>query len=225
MEITAAALAAELCGASQEDPLLAVLCEAAEAAWESRLDPGVTKEDCGGALRCAAAFMAAADYMGKRCRAESFTVCGRGDGTAERRPIHSCDGGDLAADGGAADASLCRLRGVLLQGGAGMTGVMGEILEHYGQTVTLRSRDGEKSVRAFIQPAAARDETVPGEQTPIGWIDERLWRYTGLEEVQPGDTVIWRGRSFRVRSSREHALSDEINHWWALLEPERRAAE
>ena len=212
MEITAAALAAELCGASQEDPLLAVLCEAAEAAWESRLDPGVTKEDCGGALRCAAAFMAAADYLGKQC-------------TAERRSIRGCDGGDLAADGGAADASLCRLRGVLLQGGAGMTGVMGEILEHYGQTVTLRSRDGEKSVRAFIQPAAARDETVPGEQTPIGWIDERLWRYTGLEEVQPGDTVIWRGRSFRVRSSREHALSDEINHWWALLEPERRAAE
>ena len=74
MEITAAALAAELCGASQEDPLLAVLCEAAEAAWESRLDPGVTKEDCGGALRCAAAFMAAADYLGKRCRAEAFTV-------------------------------------------------------------------------------------------------------------------------------------------------------
>lgn len=30
-----------------------------------------------------------------------------------------------------------------------MTGVMGEILEHYGQTVTLRSRDGEKSVRAL----------------------------------------------------------------------------
>ena len=51
-----------------------MLCEAAEAAWESRLGPGVTKEDCGGALRCAAAFMAAADYMGKRCRAESFTV-------------------------------------------------------------------------------------------------------------------------------------------------------
>ena len=81
MEITAAALAAELCGASQEDPLLAVLCEAAEAAWESRLDPGVTMEDCGGALRCAAAFMAAADYMGKRCRAESFTV---GEGTVRQ---------------------------------------------------------------------------------------------------------------------------------------------
>lgn len=115
--------------------------------------------------------------------------------------------------------------GSFASGGCGDDRRDGEILEHYGQTVTLRSRDGEKSVRAFIQPAAARDETVPGEQTPIGWIDERLWRYTGLEEVQPGDTVIWRGRGFRVRSSREHALSDEINHWWALLEPERRAAE
>ena len=61
-----------------------------------------------------------------------------------------------------------------------MTGVMGEILEHYGQTVTLRSRDGEKSVRAFIQPAAARDETVPGEQTPIGWIDERPSTANGI---------------------------------------------
>lgn len=92
MEITAAALAAELCGASQEDPLLAVLCEAAEAAWESRLDPGVTKEDCGGALRCAAAFMAAADYMGKRCRAESFI----------------CDGGAAA---GLCTVQLCVLGG------------------------------------------------------------------------------------------------------------------
>ena len=39
MEITAAALAAELCGASQEDPLLAVLCEAAEAAWRTDWTP------------------------------------------------------------------------------------------------------------------------------------------------------------------------------------------
>ena len=219
MEITAAALAAELCGASQEDPLLAVLCEAAE--------PSGPRRDEGGLWRRAAVrggVHGGGGLSGKTVQGRVL-YCGRGDGTAERRSIRGCDGGDLAADGGAADASLCRLRGVLLQGGAGMTGVMGEILEHYGQTVTLRSRDGEKSVRAFIQPAAARDETVPGEQTSIGWIDERLWRYIGLEEVQLGDTVIWRGRSFRVRSSREHALSDEINHWWALLEPERRAAE
>ena len=92
-----------------------------------------------------------------------------------------------------------------------MTGVMGEILKHYGQTVTLRSRDGEKSVRAFIQPAATRNEAVPGEQTPIGWIDERLWRYTGLEEVQPGDTVIWQGTAASgCEAAGNTALSDEM---------------
>ena len=43
---------------------------------DARMQEMVLKimDDCGGALRCAAAFMAAADYLGKQCRAESFTV-------------------------------------------------------------------------------------------------------------------------------------------------------
>ena len=105
-----------------------------------------------------------------------------------------------------------------------MTGVMGEILERYGQTVTLRSRDGEKSVRAFIQPAAARDEIVPGEQTPIGWVDERLWSYIGLAAVEPGDIIRQGNTAYRVRSSRAYWLGDQVHHWWALLETEREAA-
>ena len=75
MEVTAAALAAELCGAEADDPLLQTLCAAAERAWSDRLSSGVTAADCGGALVCAAAFTAAADYLGKRAAgAESFTV-------------------------------------------------------------------------------------------------------------------------------------------------------
>lgn len=135
MEITAVALAAELCGTSQEDLLLAVLCEAAEAAWESRLDPGVTKEDCGGALRCAAAFMAAADYLGKQCRAESFTV---GEVTVRQSGGRSkaVMAETLRQTAERLMRPLCRLWGFLLQGGAGMTGVMGEILERYGESWT-----------------------------------------------------------------------------------------
>lgn len=106
-----------------------------------------------------------------------------------------------------------------------MTGVMGEILEHYGQTVTLRSRDGEKSVRAFIQPAAARDETVPGEQT-----SHRLDRRTAVAVYRAGGGPAGGYRHLegtKLSGAKQPGtrLSDEINHWWALLEPERRAAE
>ena len=74
MELTTAALAAELCGVEADDELLSVLCAAAEQAWKNRLQSGVTPADCGSALPCAAAFTAAADYLGKRSRVESMTV-------------------------------------------------------------------------------------------------------------------------------------------------------
>ena len=74
MELTTAALAAKLCGVEADDELLGVLCAAAEQAWKNRLQSGVTPADCGSALPCAAAFTAAADYLGKRSRVESMTV-------------------------------------------------------------------------------------------------------------------------------------------------------
>ena len=73
-ELTTAALAAKLCGVEADDELLSVLCAAAEQAWKNRLQSGVTPADCGSALSCAAAFTAAADYLGKRSRVESMTV-------------------------------------------------------------------------------------------------------------------------------------------------------
>lgn len=75
MAMTTLALAAELCGTEETDALLTALCAAAERAWEERLEDGVTREACGEAFLCAAAFTAAADYL---CRGgggtESFTV-------------------------------------------------------------------------------------------------------------------------------------------------------
>ena len=73
METTVLKLAAELCGAGEEDVLLQALCDAAETFWKTRVQ--IAGEDCGRALRCAAAFTAAADYLGKNCAGgESFTV-------------------------------------------------------------------------------------------------------------------------------------------------------
>ena len=99
------------------------------------------------------------------------------------------------------------------------------ILTQYGQTVTLKNTRGTQTVRAFIQPEVSRGETVPGTQTAIGWVDDRLWRYIGTTEVQPGDVIVWKETAYRVRSSREYALGDEAHHWQASLEREREAAQ
>ena len=54
-------LALAAAGEGAERALLEPLCAAAEGAWLRRLREGVTAEDCGEALPCAAAFTAAAD--------------------------------------------------------------------------------------------------------------------------------------------------------------------
>ena len=101
---------------------------------------------------------------------------------------------------------------------------MERILERYGQSVTLKNKDGEQKIRAFLQPEKAREEGVPGTITPIGWVDDRLWSYIGLAAVEPGDIIRQGNTAYRVRSSRAYWLGDQVHHWWALLETEREAA-
>ena len=101
---------------------------------------------------------------------------------------------------------------------------MQELLRRYGQSATLKNPAGEKTILVFLQPEKARTETVPGEQTPIGWVDERLWSYIGLAAVEPGDIIRQGDTAYRVRSSRAYWLGDQVHHWWALLETEREAA-
>lgn len=73
--MTTLTLAAELCGVETADTLLTALCDTAERAWEGRLKSGVSREMCEETLWCAAAFTAAADYLGKQVSGgESFTV-------------------------------------------------------------------------------------------------------------------------------------------------------
>ena len=204
METTVVKLAAELCGADEDSVLLQALCDAAVEFWRRRLKGAPAEESGKGTLRCAAAFTAAADYLGKNCAgAESFTV---GDVTVR-----------------AADGAVCGFRGFLLQRSTGMS-AMQELLRRYGQSATLKNPAGEKMIRAFLQPEKAREEGVPGTVTPIGWVDDRLWSYIGLEAVEPGDVIVQGGVSYRVRSSRAYWLGDAVHHWWALLEREREAA-
>lgn len=67
-------LALAAAGGGAERTLLDPLCAAAERAWLARLREGVTAEDCGEALPCAAAFTAAADLAAGEGGAASFSA-------------------------------------------------------------------------------------------------------------------------------------------------------
>ncbi len=60
-----------------------------------------------------------------------------------------------------------------------MTDWVRQVLERYGQDVTVDTADGERTVRAFLQPMTERDERARSDVTSIGWVDGRLWLYLG----------------------------------------------
>lgn len=99
-----------------------------------------------------------------------------------------------------------------------MTAWVREILERYGQTVTLETAEGRQDIRVFLQPVQERQEHLPTAATELGWVDGRLWLYLGEEPISPGDTVHWNGMALQVRSSRPHYIGDTLSHWWASLE-------
>lgn len=104
--------------------------------------------------------------------------------------------------------------------------LMRDLLDRWGQEVTVESAGGTAAAaRAFLQPLTERSETVPTCVTSIGWTDERLWLYLGDRAVDTGDTVTWNGRRFRVRSGRPWYVGGRLNHWQAVLETAKEAAE
>mgnify|MGYP001098102176 FL=1 len=101
-----------------------------------------------------------------------------------------------------------------------MTRWVEALLSRYGQEIAVERERGTETVRAFLQPIRERDESVP-ETTAAGWLDGRLWLYLGRTAVEAGDTVLWRGRRFRVRSGRPHYIGERLCHWRAVLERAR----
>lgn len=99
------------------------------------------------------------------------------------------------------------------------------ILNRYGQSVSLETAAGRTEERAFLQPVTERGERTPDGAGSLGWTDGRLWLYLGRTPVEAGDTIAWGERTFRARSGRPYAIGDETLYYWASLEREREAAE
>ena len=95
-------LAAAIAGPSDaERPLLEALCASAEDQLKRRLRPGVAPEDCGDALPCAAALLAAAGLL--PCRSagepEQFTAGDVSVRTDAGMMVPFCEAGDFAFRG------------------------------------------------------------------------------------------------------------------------------
>ena len=82
-----------------------------------------------------------------------------------------------------------------------MTDWIGEILQRQGQKVTLRLAGGDAVAHAFLQPVTERNERGPAQMHELGGLDERLWLYLGKHAVREGDSILFEGQTFRVRSS------------------------
>lgn len=106
-----------------------------------------------------------------------------------------------------------------------MTDWVRQVLERYGQDVTVDTADGERTVRAFLQPMTERDERARSDVTSIGWVDGRLWLYLGQTALERGKPWPGRPRASRVRSCRPYYIGNALSHYWAALEQEREAAE
>lgn len=94
-----------------------------------------------------------------------------------------------------------------------------DILERFGQDVTLRGAEGDVSVKALIQPCLERDreQERPG---PLGLGRQDRFRYMGpAGNPLDLDTLVeWKGRAYRVQSA--HLMGEGIcPHWWAMLRP------
>jgi hypothetical protein len=106
-----------------------------------------------------------------------------------------------------------------------MTDWIREILNRYGQVVTIRTKDGDVTARALIQPVTERQEQEPDAVSELGALDKRLWLYLGRSAVDPEHRILWNGMEFRVRSSRPYYVGETMLYWWASLERAKEAAE
>lgn len=105
-----------------------------------------------------------------------------------------------------------------------MTDWVRQVLDRYGQVVSLRHEGTETAIRAFLQPVTEQGEQVPDTATALGWMDGRQWQYLGQEPLETGDTLTWKDMTFRVCSCRPYYIGEALSHYWAALEKEREAA-
>ncbi len=94
----------------------------------------------------------------------------------------------------------------------------GDILEQYGQRVSLWRGEEVREVRAFFQPV---EEKTAGETpTPLGVAPAGKWLYLGPAEepLEDVERLAWRGRWFQLLRCREVPWGEGTAYRWAVAE-------
>lgn len=92
----------------------------------------------------------------------------------------------------------------------------------YAMEVTVEHRGGKKCARAFVQSVRREGGDEPFAVTPVGAVEQRVWRYLGAAEtpVEMGDRVCREDQRFIVRNAMPVYAGGEIVYYWAMLHPE-----
>lgn len=99
-----------------------------------------------------------------------------------------------------------------------------QIVERYGQSVTLYPRGHREGVRhlVFLQPVQEQGQTFfQNLPTPLGPVRQDRWICMGGPELaldRLGDGYLeWNGQRFSVRSAQPVYIGDTLVYWWGLL--------
>lgn len=93
-----------------------------------------------------------------------------------------------------------------------------DLLERYGQKVTLMGAEGEVSVRAFFQPVKEKKDGEAATAIGIRPLGKHLYLGPADVAVEEGEEVRWNGASFRFHRVRCVPVGDKIAYRWGLCE-------
>lgn len=102
-------------------------------------------------------------------------------------------------------------------------GAVMQLLDRYGQTVTLRKEGTERTGKAILQPLREKgvEQEVPAA---VGLCRGDRFLYIGQAELtlEAGTDmrVLWNGQGYRIRSAQPVFVGEKISHWQAYLTPE-----
>lgn len=104
-----------------------------------------------------------------------------------------------------------------------MRRMLERILAQYGSEMTLHGAEGERRVRAFLQPVTAKGlEAARRTIQELGEIPEERYLYIGpaQEALHEDDGIVFQAERYRVCRVQTLVVADEALYVWALVKKE-----